>query len=302
MIGDRESGKPSVLGVRSIGLAIVGHVAAFLLLYFFALLHLKPAESVIPIDLTIVVNENLDGEENEPPPLSKPEPEPEPEPPKPPEPPPPPPKVEEKVEAVEQIVEKKPDPPKPKPPEEKPKPPEEKPKPPEEKKPDPPKPPEKTKEELMKERLERMRQSAKVVKTPVKIEVKNRPSGNGRTERQTMSEVDIQKFLNQGYKPGTTTQLAASEAERCISLIREAFYSKWDRPPWTDLLKEMLLDVEFDLNGRVKGYRLVKSSGDAKADATVRQAASLVHTVHGLSTDFLRQNPKVTIRFKVTPQ
>lgn len=104
MIGDRESGKPSVLGVRSIGLAIVGHVAAFLLLYFFALLHLKPAESVIPIDLTIVVNENLDGEENEPPPLSKPEPEPEPEPPKPPEPPPPPPKVEEKVEAVEQIV------------------------------------------------------------------------------------------------------------------------------------------------------------------------------------------------------
>lgn len=275
MTGDGESGKPSVLGVRSIGLAVAGHVAAFLLLYFFALVHFRAEETVIPIDLTVVVNENLEGEENEPPPLSKPEPEP----PKPPEPPPPPPKVEEKVEAVEEVVEKKPDPPKEK-----------------------PKPPEKTKEELMKERMEKMRQSAKVVKTPVKIEVKNKPSGNGRTERQTMSEAEIRKLLDQGYKPGTTTQLAANEEQRCISLIREAFYAKWVRPAWNDTLKEMLLEVQFDLNGRVKGYRLTKSSSDSAADATVRQAASLVNTVHGLSTDFLRQNPTVTIRFKVTPQ
>lgn len=276
MTGDGESGKPSVLGVRSIGLAVAGHVAAFLLLYFFALVHFRAEETVIPIDLTVVVNENLEGEENEPPPLSKPEPEP----PKPPEPPPPPPpKVEEKVEAVEEVVEKKPDPPKEK-----------------------PKPPEKTKEELMKERMEKMRQSAKVVKTPVKIEVKNKPSGNGRTERQTMSEAEIRMLLDQGYKPGTTTQLAANEEQRCISLIREAFYAKWVRPAWNDTLKEMLLEVQFDLNGRVKGYRLTKSSGDSAADATVRQAASLVNTVHGLSTDFLRQNPTVTIRFKVTPQ
>ena len=276
MTGDGESGKPSVLGVRSIGLAVAGHVVAFLLLYFFALVHFRAEETVIPIDLTVVVNENLEGEENEPPPLSKPEPEP----PKPPEPPPPPPpKVEEKVEAVEEVVEKKPDPPKEK-----------------------PKPPEKTKEELMKERMEKMRQSAKVVKTPVKIEVKNKPSGNGRTERQTMSEAEIRKLLDQGYKPGTTTQLAANEEQRCISLIREAFYAKWVRPAWNDTLKEMLLEVQFDLNGRVKGYRLTKSSSDSAADATVRQAASLVNTVHGLSTDFLRQNPTVTIRFKVTPQ
>ena len=295
MTGDGESRKPSVLGVRSVGLAVLGHVAAFLLLYFFALVHLRPKESVIPIDLTVVVNENLDGEENEPPPLAKPEPKPEPEPPRPPEPPPPPPKVEEKVEAVEQVVEKKPEPPK-----EKPKPPEEKK--PEEKKPEPPKPPEKTKEELMKERLERIRQSAKVVKTPVKIEVRDKPSGNGRTERQKMTQAEIEKLLNQGYRPGTTTQLAADENQRCISLIREAFYAKWDRPPWTDSLREMHLEVQFDMNGRVRGYRLTKGSGDAKADATVRQAASLVHTVHGLSTDFLRQNQSVTIRFKVTPQ
>lgn len=273
MIGDRESGKPPVLGVRSVGLALAGHIVVFLLLYSFALLHLRPKEAVIPIDLTVVVNENLDGEENEPPPLSNDRPEP----PKPPEPKPPeaPPAAEEKIEAVEQIAEKKPE---------------------------PPKPPEKTKEQLREERIKRMRESAKLIDRPVKIEIKNKPSGNGRTERQTRTEAEIRRFLDQDYRPGTKTQLAADETQRCISLIRAAFYNKWDRPPWTDSLKEMLLSVQFDMSGRVKGYRLLKSSGDAKADATVRQAAALVHMVTGLSTDFLRENPEVTIRFKVTPQ
>ena len=285
-----EARKPEVLGVRSVGIAVALHVVAFLLLYLFAMLHLKPRETVIPIDLTVVVNENLDGEENEPPPLDNPPPKV--EPPKP-EPPPPPPKVEEKIEAVEQIVEKKPEKPKEKPKEEKPK---------EEKKPEPPKPPEKTKEELQKERLERMRESAKVVKNPPKIIVKDKPSGNGKTDKQTMSEDQIRKLLNQGYKPGTSTQLAASEEQRCISLIREAFYAKWNRPPWTADLKEMHLKVRFGDGGRVLGYQLEKRSGDPKADATVLQAAALVSSVPGLSLDFLTKNPSVTIRFKVTPQ
>ena len=287
-IEEEEMRKPQVLGPRSVGLAVALHVVAFLLLYLFAMLHLKPRETVIPIDLTVVVNENLDGEENEPPPLDNPPPKV--EPPKPAPPPPEPPKVEEKVEAVEQIVEK----PKPKPKEEKPK---EKPK--EEKKPDPPK----TKAERDKEREERykkMRESTTVVKP--KIVVKNQPSGNGKTDKQNMSEAEIRKRLNEGYKPGTSNQLTESEAQRCISLIRSAFYAKWNRPPWTADLKEMHLKVKFGDNGRVLGYQMEKSSGDAKADATVLQAAALVPSVPGLSLDFLTKNPTVTIRFKVTPQ
>lgn len=287
-IEENEMKKPEVLGPRSVGMAVALHIVAFLLLYLFAMLHLKPRETVIPIDLTVVVNENLDGEENEPPPLDNPPPKV--EQPKP-TPPPAPPKVEEKIEAVEQIVEKKPEKPKEKPPE----------KPKEEKKPDPPKP-EKTKEQLMKERLERMRNSAKEVKNPPKIVVKNQPSGNGKTDKQNMSEAEIRKLLNQGYKPGTSTQLAASEEQRCISLIREAFYAKWNRPPWSADLKEMHLKVRFGDNGRVLGYQLEKRSGDPKADSTVLQAAALVPSVPGLSLDFLTKNPSVTIRFKVTPQ
>lgn len=288
-IEEQQMKKPEVLGVKSVGLAVALHVVAFLLLYLFAMLHLKPRESVIPIDLTVVVNENLDGDENEPPPLDNPPPKV--EQPKPAPPPPEPPKVEEKVEAVEQIVEK----PKPK---EKPK--EEKPK--EEKKPDPPKPPEKTKEELLKERMEKMRESAKVVKNPPKIIVKDKPSGNGKTDKQKLSEAEIRKLLDKGYKPSNTTQLAASEEQRCISLIRNAFYAKWNRPPWNDTMKEMHLKVKFGDGGRVLGYQLVQHSGDTKADASVLQAAALVSSVPGLSLDFLTKNPTVTIRFKVTPQ
>ena len=287
-IEENEMKKPEVLGARSVGMAVALHIVAFLLLYLFAMLHLKPRETVIPIDLTVVVNENLDGEENEPPPLNNPPPKV--EQPKP-TPPPAPPKVEEKIEAVEQIIEKKPEKPKEKPPE----------KPKEEKKPDPPKP-EKTKEQLMQERMERMRNSAKEVKNPPKIIVKNQPSGNGKTDKQNMSKAEIEKLLNQGYKPGTSTQLAASEEQRCISLIREAFYAKWNRPPWSADLKEMHLKVRFGDNGRVLGYQLEKRSGDPKADATVLQAAALVSSVPGLSLDFLTKNPSVTIRFKVTPQ
>lgn len=283
-----EPKKPDVLGPRTVGIALAVHVAFFLLIYLLALFGIRKQDVVIPIDLTVVVNENLDGEQNEPPPLNDPPPPPKPEPR--PEPPPEPPKAEEKVEAVEQIVEKKPEKKKP----------EEKKKEPEKKKEE--EKPKKTAEELRRERIERIRESAKVVRKPVKIKIKDVPSGNGRTERQTRSESEIRDLLNQGYRPGTKTQLAASEEQRCLSLIKAAFYAKWNRPPWTDTLRRMHLEVRFGAGGRVLGARLVQSSGSAQADATVRQAAAMVPVVHGLSADFLAKNKTVTIRFEVTPE
>ena len=177
--------RPDVMSTANVVLALVIHIVCFLGFFLFARLHFKQKETVIPIDLTVVVNENLDGNENEPPPLDDPPPKP-PEPPKVVTPPPPPPKVDTKVDAVVKEPEK------PKPPEK----PKEtleerlkrmresvKPKEPEKPKKEEPKKPEKTKEELLKERMEQMVKSAKTVK----IKVPDKPSGNGRTERQTMT-------------------------------------------------------------------------------------------------------------------
>lgn len=289
---ERQQSRPLVLGGGNLGLALVIHLVLLLLFLVFAWLHgfFEPKESVIPIDLTVVVNENLDGDENEPPPLTNDQPEPPPEPPPPPKPDPVVPDVVPDGSAVEQVKEK---------PKEKPV---EKPKPPE--KPKEPEKPKKTKEELLKERLERMRKDAKFVNKKVTIEVKDVPSGNGRTDRKSLSDAEIRNLLNKGYRPGTTTQLATSEEQFCLSLIKTAFYAKWDRPAWSDTLRPMVVRVWFGAGGRVINYKLEQGSSDARADASIMQAARLVGAVRGLTPDFIKQyrTSGIPIRFTVTPQ
>ena len=292
-----EGRRPEVLSGRNILIAVVIHAAVFIGLYIFACMHglFKKEEEIIPIDLTVVVNENLDGKENEPPPLKKPEPpkpKPKPEPPK----PKPKPKVKEpeKPKELEKIVtnivtkiEKKKEEPK-----------KEEPKKEEPKKPEPPK---KTDKE---ERLKRMRESAKTVNKPVTIEVKNQPSGNGRTAKKTLSDAEIQKLLNMGYKPGTSEQIATSELQLGYSLIKMAFEAKWDKPPWTDTLRPMVIRVWFGAGGKVLNYKLEQRSGDAHADQTIKSAAARVQSVPGLPQAFIDKfrNTGVPIKFTVRPQ
>ena len=211
--------RPDVMSTANVVFALVIHIVCFLGFFIFARLHFKQKETVIPIDLTVVVNENLDGNDDEPPPLDDP-------PPKPPEPPkvvtpPPPPKVDTKIDAVVKEKEK-PKKTEKKPPEKKPEVKKDEPKKPEPPKKEEPKKPEKTKEELLKERMERMRNSAKTVK----IKVPDVPSGNGKTAKQTMTEDQIRKLLSQGYTPGKTTQLATSTMQLCLSRIQMAIDRK----------------------------------------------------------------------------
>jgi hypothetical protein len=231
------------------------------------------------MDLMVVVNENLDGVDGEPPPEKPPVADPDPPLPDPPKDPPP--SVEPDVaEAV--IIE--PDKPKPPKPPEPPKP-AEPPKPP--KKADPPKKPKMTKEQ----RMAKMRESTTKIKTPP-------PRNNGRTEKRPPNWAEL---LNAGYKPGAENRgLDAGEEARCLSLIQQAFLSKWERPAWTSSLRKMCLSVQFGPGGKVVGYTLTQSSGDPSADRTVLKAASRVGFVRGLSSTFLEKNRTVIVRFEVT--
>jgi hypothetical protein len=78
---EEQPKKPEVLGPHSVGLAFLTHILFVLAFVLFAVFNFKKPEVVIPIDLTVVVNQNLDGEENEPPPLNELEQPPKPEPP-----------------------------------------------------------------------------------------------------------------------------------------------------------------------------------------------------------------------------
>ena len=166
-----------------------------------------------------------------------------------------------------------------------------------------PEPPKKTAKELREEKLKRMREKA----TATKQKPADRPSPpqpNGRTDRKTLSDAEIQKLLNAGYRPGSSTNLAASEEQLCLSLIKQAFEEKWDKPPWTDTLKPMVIRVWFGGGGRVLRHSLETSSGDPKADATIRSAASRVGMVRGLTAGFIEKFGRsgVPLRFTVKPQ
>jgi len=283
---DLEGCRPKVLSSSSVGVALMLHLAFFLACYLFAVANFKEDEKIVPIDLTVVVVENLDGDPDEPPPLKKPEPEPPPPPPPKPQPKPKP-KEPEKPKELEKIVtnivekvEKKEEP----------------------KKPDPP-PKQKTAQELREERIRRMREKAKDTKLRPKTPPAP-PQPNGRTDRKMLSDAEIQKLLNAGYKPGKSTNLAANEEQLCFSLIKQAFEEKWDKPPWTDTLKPMVIRVWFGGGGVIVKYNLEQSSGDPKADATIKSAASRVGVVRSLTAGFIEKYGKsgVPIRFTVTPK
>lgn len=292
---EADSRPPEVVSPFTLGVSLLVHIVFFTILASIALFKFQPKETVIPIDLTVIVNENLDGVDNEPPPLDNPEPDP----PKPEVKKPDPPKVEEipkidsKQEAVEYVKEK------PKPEVKKPDPPKEEKKP-EVKKPDPPKEekkPEKPKESP-EDRLKRMRESAK----EVKIKVKNAPTGNGRTAKQTMSQAEIQKLLNAGYKPGTANQLAESDLQLGVSLIQMALNEKWDaKMPKVGADGTVYLSVKFATSGRMVDVRLAKSCGDKISDRAALDVARSVGIVRGLSKEFIDRfsRESLTIRYKV---
>ena len=293
-VGYGEEKLPAVIGGRTLAIALAIHLAFFIAFWLFAACHglFDKKEEIIPIDLTVVVNENLEGKENEPPPLKNPTPEK----PKPQPKPKPKPKVKEpeKPKELEKIVtnivakvEKKAEKPEKKV---------------EKKAPEKPK---KTAKELREERMRKMRESAKVVNKKVEIEVRNaKESGNGRTAKKTLSNAEIQRLLNMGYKPGTSEQLATSDAQLGYSLIKMAFEAKWDKPPWTDTLRPMTIRVWFGNGGRIVNFKLESSSGDARADQSIKSAASRVGSVPGLPPAFIDKyrSSGVPVRFTVTPQ
>ena len=287
--------RPDVMSTANVVLALVIHIVCFLGFFLFARLHFKQKETVIPIDLTVVVNENLDGNENEPPPLDDP-------PPKPPEPPkvvtpPPPPKVDTKVDAVVKEKEK-PKKPEKKPPEKKPEVKKDEPKKPEPPKKVEPKKPEKTKEELLKERMEQMVKSAKSVDR----KVPDAPSGNGRTERQTRTPEEIAKLLGQGYKPGKTTQIATSTMQLCLSKIQMAINARWSQVnPRIGKEGYVLIAVRFNASGQMVNCRLSESCGDKVSDSAALTVVRSVGPIAGLDKEFLREFGKqdLIIRYKV---
>ncbi len=265
------------------------HGALFVGLLIAAFIHtwIKPRqEIIIPLTPTLVLDENLAPPDDKP---QEKENTKEPDTPPPPKeipapPPPPPPPIPEDTVPIE----------KPKPPEKKPDPkPVEPPKPPE-KKPDPkpptPKPPEKQPEPT---KPKEFKKGTRISAT----DATKKYNPTKQTTAKKLSEAEIQKLLNQGYRPGRENIIAPNEASRCFNRIREVMYEAWDQP--TDASLVATLEIRLDKTGRVSNPRIVKSSGNSFFDQSVLNAASSVTRISGLSAEFLDNYETVTIAFQL---
>ena len=128
-------------------------------------------------------------------------------------------------------------------------------------------------------------------------------SVNAKVTKNALSDDEIQKMLNMGYKSRASGQLATSDAQLGYSLIKMAFENVWDRPAWSDSLRPMTLRVWFGDGGRVVKYKLESSSGDQKADSSILSAAKRVSSIAGLPNAFIEKyrSSGVPIRFTVKP-
>ena len=271
----RDRRRSSPVNARTLLMALGLHVAAFVFLWIAAKIIYRAPDVIIPIDMTIVPPwAEQDPNDPDPDPNPPPEEQPKPEPPKPEPKPEEPPKVEEKVEAVEKVVEKKKK---------------------EFKKSEVKQPEKKVEQPKKKEFKKGPVKKPPKIRPPVKL-----PPGKGTSRDKPLSQADIMKALAAGAKFGASNQLAANEEQRCVSLISRRFYECWTDFNWSEDLRPVLLSVKFGGGGKILGYRIVQSSGDAKVDQSVLAAAKRADHVSGLSAEFLKKYPEITI--SMTPK
>jgi len=256
----------------------------------------RPKELAIPLDFTVVLEENL-VEPNVPDdPTPAPDPKPLPEPPKPaplPEPPKPAPLPEPPKDAV--AVEKKPDPPKKKP-EKKPDPPPKQPA----KKPDPPKPPPKKPEFQKGRRVESPKPKQPRFDELYKPYDPSKPVSTKPVTDKKLSRAEIEKALRDGARAGTRNSIPEDEMSRCVLLVRRALYEAWVQPGAADAgPRPALLDIRLDSTGRIVSYRIRQSSGSTYFDQTVLKAAANAQPIRGISLAFLKQYENLTVEFKL---
>ena len=273
---EREVSSP--LNLRTILMAFGLHVAAFVFFWIAAQIIYRTPDVVIPIDMTIVPPwAEQDPNDPDPDPNPPPKEQPKPEPPKPQPKPEESPKVDEKVEAVEKIPEKKK----------------------KEFKKSEVKQPDKKEEKKVEKPKKEFKKSP--IKKPPKIQPPVKlPPGKGTSRDKPLSQAEIMKALAAGAKFGVSNQLAENEEQRCISLISRRFYECWTDFNWSENLQPVLLSVRFGGGGKILGYKIVQSSGDAKVDQSVLAAAKRADHVSGLSAEFLKKYPEITI--SMTPK
>ena len=159
-----------------------------------------------------------------------------------------------------------------------------------------------------------LKDTAKVV-TPKPVPVERPPDlklpdnikryGKGTAADKPLDNIDMKKMLEQGYRYGARNQLATSEEQLCVSLIRAAILREWNKESfkWYSGLRPIEVNLQLGSGGTVKGFRIHSGSGDADVDRTAQSALSRLKAngrIAGLTTQFLEKFPNINIVMEPT--
>lgn len=92
----------------------------------------------------------------------------------------------------------------------------------------------------------------------------------------------------------------ATQEDVYLAMVWQAFYDAWDQPSYTDAGDAVAsVTIELALDGAVTDRTLTKSSGNKTLDDSVMRAAASVQRIPGLSRDFIAENSRIIVQFKV---
>jgi outer membrane biosynthesis protein TonB len=132
-----------------------------------------------------------------------------------------------------------------------------------------------------------------------KIKISHERVGHVRPKHNPLSRAEIQKLLDAGAKAGNHTSVPG-EDDRCKAVIKSTLYAVWEQPNAEDVGDAVaVLEIKLGRNGSVSGGRLSRKSGNAALDSSVLSIAGSVRHIRGLTPDFIRRHPSVTISFTV---
>ncbi len=198
-------------------------------------------------------------------------------------------------------VRSEPSPPEPKPEIPKPKPPT--PRPPKEDKPKPPEPKPEPDAASAKPKPEPKPDAVKP--GPVKVErsttkVKRTLTRySAKPQASKLTAEQIQKLLDMGAKPSDRTQIP-DEDSRGLDLIRRTLYEAWVQPEMPVAASPVAeVELVLDRTGGIRSWRILKGSGSAEFDASVRAALQQVSRINGLTSSFLDRFSRVTVAFRL---
>jgi outer membrane biosynthesis protein TonB len=128
---------------------------------------------------------------------------------------------------------------------------------------------------------------------------KTRVNSSNASKQKRLSAAEIKKLLDKGARAGDHTSIPDEDA-RCMDIIKRTLDSVWDQPSSEAAGDSIaVLQLKFSGNSRISSGKLYRKSGNVALDSSVSRITQNIQHINGLTPDFIRRHPSVTISFSV---